>query len=348
MKLDRSPASIKIDKQISSDLYFIKDDVYQSIIKTNAFKRLEGITFLGAIGLTEKVGKKKDISRAEHSINVASLANKISKARNYDQELTKHLCVAGLLHDIGHFPLSHSVEGYLSKKLSVDHHALGNLIIDGEFNHLNDLHKILKHNFDISFIKSLLDKEVGKDLGGDIFSSQFNIDTIDGVYQSGLFVGHKLFNKDDLINEVFIKNCNDINYEILDKFWDSKNFIYNQFIHSSFGLFVDTIGELFFKKNKCHLDMNDLLSVEKSWNKKFFFMKLLKNLDCSSLLSNYEGRNFYLPKEVNDNDERFYKKRKYIIKKDETCLFNRYVYLKNTEKFNNFSDKIPTENLCLF
>ena len=116
MKLDRSPASIKIDKQISSDLYFIKDDVYQSIIKTNAFKRLEGITFLGAIGLTEKVGKKKDISRAEHSINVASLANKISKARNYDQELTKHLCVAGLLHDIGHFPLSHSVEGYLSKK----------------------------------------------------------------------------------------------------------------------------------------------------------------------------------------------------------------------------------------
>src|SRR5690606_39154141 len=116
MKLDKVTASFKEDKQVSSGLDFIKDDLYQSIIHTNAFKRLHGITFLGAIGLTNKIGKKRDISRAEHSINVASLAYKISTARKYDDELTKHLCVAGLLHDIGHFPLSHSVEGYLSKK----------------------------------------------------------------------------------------------------------------------------------------------------------------------------------------------------------------------------------------
>jgi len=348
MKLDKVTASFKEDKQASLSLDFIKDDLYQSIIHTNAFKRLNGITFLGAIGLTNKIGKKRDISRAEHSINVASLAYKISIARKYDDELTKHLCVAGLLHDIGHFPLSHSVEGYLSKQLNVDHHVLGNLIIDGEFPQLNDLHKILKDKVNISFIKSLLEKEVGKDLGGDIFSSQFNIDTIDGIYQSGLFVGYELFNKDELINEVFIKSNNDINFNILDQFWESKNFIYNQFIHSDFSLFVDNIGELFFKKNKNHLDFNDLLSVEKSWYKKFFFMNLLKNLDSSTLLSNYKGKEFYLPKEVNDNEQHFYKKRKYSINEKEVSLCNRYIYVKNIEKFKKFSDNIPTENLCLF
>ena len=348
MKLDKVTASFQEDKQVTSGLDFIKDDLYQSIIHTNAFKRLDGITFLGAIGLTNKIGKKRDISRAEHSMNVASLAYKISKARKYDDELTKHLWVAGLLHDIGHFPLSHSVEGYLSKKLNVDHHALGNFIIDGEFPQLNDLHTILKNNVDISFIKSLLEKEVGKEVGGDIFSSQFNIDTIDGIYQSGLFIGYELFNKDELINEAFIKSNDSIDFKILDQFWESKNFIYNQFIHTDFSLFVDNIGELFFKKNKNHLDFNDLLSVEKSWHKKFFFMKLFKNLDSSTLLSSYKGKDFYLPKEINDNEQHFYKKRKYAIKKDEFSLCNRYIYIKNIEKFKKFSDNIPTENLCLF
>ena len=348
MRLDKTLAYGNNNKQNVLDHDFIKDDIYQSITNTNAFKRLEGITFLGALGLTEKVGKKKDISRAQHSINVASLAYKISKARNYDQELTKHLCIAGLLHDIGHFPLSHSVEGYLSKKLNVDHHILGNLIIDGEFSQLNDLNKILKNSVDINFIKSLLEKDVEDSLGGDIFSSQFNIDTIDGIYQSGLFIGYELFNRDELIKEVFFKKNEDINYNVLDQFWESKNFIYNQFIHSNFGLFVDTIGELFFKKNNSHLEFNDLLSIEKTWHKKFFFMKLLKSLDSSSLLSNYQGQNFYLPKEVNDSSQHFYKKRKYTIDKSKESLCNRYIYLKNTEKFKNFNDKIPTENLCLF
>lgn len=348
MGLDKVTAYRNNDKRTYSDLDFIKNDIYQSIINTNAFKRLDGITFLGAIGLTAKIGKKKDISRAQHSINVASLAYQIGNARNYDQELTKHLCVAGLLHDIGHFPLSHSVEGYLSKKLNVDHHVLGNLIIDGEFSQFNDLHQILKNNFDINFIKSLLEKEVESSLGGDIFSSQFNVDTIDGIYQSGLFIGYELFNKDELIKEVFIKNFDDINYTVLDQFWKSKNFIYNQFIHSNFGLFVDTMGELFFKKNKSHLDFYDLLSVEKTWHKKFFFMKLLKNLDSSTLLSSYQGKNFYLPKEVNDSSQHFYKKRKYITDTSKKSLCDRYIYLKNTEKFKNFNDKIPTENLCLF
>lgn len=347
MELDTASAYIKNSKQIYCNLNLINDDIYQDIMSTKAFRRLEGITFLGALGLTEKIGRKKDISRAEHSINVATLAYKVCKKRDYDQELTRHLVVAGLLHDIGHFPLSHSVESYLAKKLQVDHHALGNLIIDGEFEALNDLHLILKNNFDISFIKALLEKEVGKDLGGDLFSSSFNIDTIDGIYQSGLFIGNTLFDPDEMINEVYLKNEN-FDYDVLDNFWKSKNFIYNQFIHSDFGLFVDTIGELFFKKNKYHLDFNDLLSIEKSWQKKFFFMKLLKNLDSSSLFSSYNGQSFYLPKEMNDETNHFYKKRKYLINKDEKNLSSRYIYLKNIKKCKKFSVNIPTENLCLF
>lgn len=59
-----------------------------------------------------------------------------------------------------------------------------------------------------------------------------------------------MFNKDELINEAFIKSNENIDFQILDQFWESKNFIYNQFIHSDFSLFVDNIGELFFKKIK--------------------------------------------------------------------------------------------------
>ncbi|WP_425919513.1 HD domain-containing protein [Acinetobacter sp. TSRC1-2] len=336
------------NKQYFSDPYFIKSNIYQMITSTSAFRRLDGITFLGAIGLVEKVNGKKDISRAQHSINIASLIYKISNARCYDQELTKHLCVAGLLNDIGHFPLSHSVSGYLSRKLNMDHHALGSLIIDGEFSQLSDLNKILKNNLDITFIKSLLDKKIEKDLGGDIFSSKFNVSTINGIYQSGLFIGYDFFDKDKIVNEVFLKSSRDINYRLLDQFWESKDFIYNQFIQSEFGLFVDNIGELFFKKNKNTLDINDLLSIEKTWHKKFFFMKLFKNLDSSSLLSNYRGRTFYLPKEINGSDQLFYKKRKYTVNTNETSLSNRYICLMNMEKQKKFNDKIPTKNLSLF
>ncbi|MDC4887076.1 hypothetical protein OHV84_17925 [Acinetobacter baumannii] len=336
------------NKQYFSDPYFLKNNIYQMITSTPAFKRLDGITFLGAIGLLEKVNGKKDISRAEHSINIASLIYKICNARYYDQELTKHLCVAGLLNNIGHFPLSHSVSGYLSRKFNMDHHALGSLIIDGEFPHLSDLNKILKNNLDISFIKSLLDKKIEKDLGGDIFSSKFNVSTITGIYQSGLFIGHDLFNKDKIVNEVYLKSSKDVNYTLLDHFWESKNFIYNQFIQSEFGLFVDNIGELFLKKNINNLNINDLLSIEKTWHKKFFFMKLFKNLDSSSLITNYRGRTFYIPKEIDGSDQLFYKRRKYTVNSNEISLSNRYICSINIQKQKKFNDKIPTKNLKLF
>lgn len=92
-----------------------QDSFYQPIIKSRAFKRLRGVSFLGALDYAVGSKQKQTGSRAEYSLNVAALANFVATRRQYTPELKKHLIVAGLLHDIGHPPLSQSAEPFITR-----------------------------------------------------------------------------------------------------------------------------------------------------------------------------------------------------------------------------------------
>ena len=102
-------------KRINDPLFGIikikQDEAY--IINSPLFQRLRYITQLG---LAHYVYPSATHSRFSHSLGVMHLASKIGAILNekhnglISEEDMKNLRMAALLHDLGHFPYSHTLE----------------------------------------------------------------------------------------------------------------------------------------------------------------------------------------------------------------------------------------------
>ncbi len=101
----------------------------QDLMETLELQRLSGIRQLG---LTYLVFPGANHSRIEHCMGVSHVAGKIAEAIDLPEEERKLVMAAGLLHDLGHGPFSHTLEHILSNKLSIDHMHLTQAIVLGE------------------------------------------------------------------------------------------------------------------------------------------------------------------------------------------------------------------------
>jgi len=295
------------------DMSFWINDIFnnlklRSIIKSKAFRRLKNISFLGAIDYSENNNlSKNNRSRETHSLYVAGLANYISTKRGYNDDLKSNIIAAALIHDIGHIPLSHSAEPYVKIKLGYGHHEIGEQIIDGEGNIGEELNKILKMNFDIRFIKSLLNNKIKSD-GSDLFSNQINIDTIDGITRS---IEYKGKNKTNRLNRMEIAKyafletgCEKEKYKTLDLFWKSKHFVYYNFINQEHAFISDKLSQLFFMENSICED--DLYTTEDNWLRKHQKLFLwLNDLKHNTIPENIKDQNLDMVSRtyyINDNE----------------------------------------------
>jgi HD superfamily phosphohydrolase len=82
-------------------------DLEREIIGSPLFLRLARIS---QMGLARLVFPGATHSRLSHSIGVAHLVGKLGRSLRLDPEETDKLRLAGLLHDIGQYPLSHCIE----------------------------------------------------------------------------------------------------------------------------------------------------------------------------------------------------------------------------------------------
>ncbi|WP_421589006.1 HD domain-containing protein [Rahnella aceris] len=312
--------------------YWIKDfrkhEEINNIINTKAFDRLNDISFLGAIDYSDNSELSKiDRNRAVHSLYVAGIANFIATERKYDVELKNHIVVAALLHDIGHMPLSHSAEPYIKAKFGYGHHELGNDIISGCVWKNSELNKVLLKNFDINFIKQLLNNETTND-GIDIFSSKINADTIDGIIRC---VEYKGINKANTLNRISIARSffiKDSGYstikrlDTLDSFWKTKHFVYQNYINTKHGIISDKLSQVFFMEMG-NISKTDLLLKESTWKGKyktlFKWLNELKDRTIPSCLEGYEIE---------------YTTRKYEVLKSEESLDKRYINSKQKNKIS--------------
>jgi len=105
------------------------DPMVQDLMETLELQRLSGIRQLG---LTYLVFPGANHSRIEHCLGVSHVAGKIAEAIGLPDEERRLVMAAGLLHDLGHGPFSHTLEHILSSKLSIDHMHLTQAIILGE------------------------------------------------------------------------------------------------------------------------------------------------------------------------------------------------------------------------
>ena len=184
-----------------------------SIISTGVFQRLHNVKQLG---LGVLVYPSANYSRFSHSIGACHLAGRIVDAinknlapndkRRISDEHKKMYRLGGLLHDIGHYPFSHTfeyvVEDYYKNsflhnagdvngnreeaKASYDHEKLGQIIISND----TELNDVFRH-FDIKVeeLKKVFDKSDPEYYLTEILSSDLDCDRLDYLMRTAHHAG---------------------------------------------------------------------------------------------------------------------------------------------------------------
>jgi len=124
--------------------------VENEIEKLPVFKRLQNISQLGFI---KRVFPGALHTRYLHSIGVLFIADKIAINLGFDDNQRQIVRLAGMLHDIGHYPFSHDIEAvYMeSPRTSIDYH------INGKIHLTDDYDKLIKFlNPEIEMVDKLV------------------------------------------------------------------------------------------------------------------------------------------------------------------------------------------------
>lgn len=123
---------------MASDFKTINDTVHGTlrldplVIDLMETLELQRLNSIRQLGLTYLVFPGANHSRIEHCLGVGHVAGRMADALGLPPEERALAIAAGLLHDVGHGPFSHTLEHVLSSELAVDHMDLTQRIIKGE------------------------------------------------------------------------------------------------------------------------------------------------------------------------------------------------------------------------
>ncbi len=138
------------------------ENVTLRLLETPEMQRLSGIKQLG---LGYLVFPGANHTRLEHSIGVGYVAGRMGEVLNLPREEIETLKAAGMLHDLGHSPFSHTLEYLLYEKTKMDHMEITTKIIEGKIDLLEGLeiedrervHEILNdYGLDIKQIEKMI------------------------------------------------------------------------------------------------------------------------------------------------------------------------------------------------
>lgn len=125
--------------------------LFLDLLETPEIQRLHGIHQLG---LAYLVFPGANHTRLEHSIGTCFVAGRLADALGLNEEEKKLVMAAGMLHDIGHSPYSHTLEMAVHGDIQADHMEITKDIILGK-------RRILSEEYnaqDRSFIPDILKK----------------------------------------------------------------------------------------------------------------------------------------------------------------------------------------------
>lgn len=169
------------------------DGVLLELIDTPEVQRLRSVKQLG---LSYLVFPGANHSRFEHSLGTCFMAGKIGKELGLDKDQVLRLKVAGLLHDIGHGPFSHSLERLYDEFLGKDHMDISSEIINGDEVYRDDVEysvdtipEILRdHGFDPGRIAGLASG--GRDdFMGEVLHGNMDADQMDYLLRDSHYTG---------------------------------------------------------------------------------------------------------------------------------------------------------------
>jgi len=102
---------------------------------------LQRLNSIHQLGLAYLVYPGANHTRFEHSLGVFSVARKICTSLRMDEDEALLVECAGLLHDVGHLPFSHTFEFVLHDQFGIDHAEVSRRLIRGEESALSEQDK---------------------------------------------------------------------------------------------------------------------------------------------------------------------------------------------------------------
>lgn len=254
-------------KPIDPRSMLVDDQLFTELVSTGAFQRLKSIRFLGGIDyclIRSPNGVRGNIryTRYQHSLGVARLAVSYSEMRALSFSDRRLMYVAALLHDVGHAPLSHSLEPVFAEVFGLEHHRATEDVISGREPIGRDLYAILRrHDVDVERVIAII---AGKELIYDgFFAGPINFDTIEGILRSLAFVRPNLsIPSPEVVTEAALRRKTIKDREVVDDFWNYKNWIYQNVINSRTGVLADYACQMFMRLHLAGIKKTDYFGTE--------------------------------------------------------------------------------------
>lgn len=237
-----------------------EDPLLRELIESRPVQRLQRIGFLGAI---DRMQSRNRHNRYDHSVGVARLALLYARKRNLSQHDTRLLAVAGLLHDVGHGPLSHTLEPVFRSRFGISHHEAGFQIIRGESSLGREIPEVLaRHGFDPDEVIAMIEG-IHHGRHAFLFSSPINLDTIEGITRCRAFFlkRRSVFVSAEGIVRALAERDTPPTHA-LDSFWQLKHQMYNMVIHHPIGLLYDGLAQAIVAQDIDEFAPNDFLKDE--------------------------------------------------------------------------------------
>ncbi len=155
------------------------------VIDTYDFQRLHGIKQLGMCYL---VFPGAVHTRFQHSIGTMHLASELGK--RLGSKYQRELAIAGLLHDVGHFPLSHSFESFFEEKIGKSHEDVSADVIRGKVGDGGLMESLLKAQTDPEVVVDILSgRKEEFSVESSIISGPLDADEMDYLMRDSYFTG---------------------------------------------------------------------------------------------------------------------------------------------------------------
>ncbi len=147
------------------------------LLETPEVQKLHGIHQLG---LAYLVFPGANHTRLEHSLGVCHFARRMAEELNLPPEERLTVQAAGLLHDLGHGPYSHTLEHVLHSKLGIDHMELTKDIITGKHDSIRE-YEGARHRIHEILQKGGLDPQKVADLVTGEGNEEHNLEMYNGA-----------------------------------------------------------------------------------------------------------------------------------------------------------------------
>ena len=243
------------------------DQLLMELVQTPAFQRLKEIRFLGAIDyrrIPRPNGKPRATrySRYQHSIGVMELSLLYCRKRRVSFPERRLVCSAALLHDIGHPPLSHSVESVFKEEFGVDHHTATEDIICGRVPLGKEVFAVLRHHgVDVEELIAVVSGEIMRFDG--FFHGPINFDTIEGILRSHAYMQHSSTSlHPDRVTDAATGRTNDRDRSLVDAFWMQKDWVYKNIINSHDGVVADLVCRMFLRRSLARIERDTFFDTE--------------------------------------------------------------------------------------